>query len=136
MEIAIPSLSMDGFVTEIRKQTDLMIAHYFASDFSQSNNFYGKITSLAYQVQLYGNDPTRLKAEMEEKLTRYLERYMESAIVEVKINAGTSGSLNRYNIDFDATVVKNGLRYSVGHMIEVQNGRVKSIMNKLQNGEF
>jgi len=132
MESAVPSLSSDGFITEIRKKADMVMAHYFASDYSQSNAFLGEVTSLAYQVQQYGSDTNRLKEEIETKLTRYLERYFDAASVTVTITDGTSA--NRYNIDFDAMVVKDNLRYSVGRLVEVQNGRLANIINRLQNG--
>lgn len=135
MEIAVPSLSLEGFITDIRKTCDLLLAHYFASDFSQSNCFMGEISSLSYQVQQYGSDPDRLKSDIEVKLTRYLERHFDSAFVSVTINAGTSGTPNRYNIDVDATVVKGEQRYSVGHLLETLNGKMVSIIQKFQKGD-
>lgn len=135
MEIAVPSLSTEGFVTDIRKMCDLLLAHYFASDFSQSNCFMGEISSLAYQVQQLGSEPERLKTDIETKLTQYLEAHFDAAIVNVKITPGTSGTPNRYNIDCDATVIKGDQRYSVGHLLETLNGKMISVIQKFQTGD-
>lgn len=134
MEIAIPSLSAEGFITDIRKMGDMVMAHYFASDFSQSNAFYGQITSLAYHVQQYGHQPERLRDEIETRVTQYLERYFDGATVTVTITDHEQGSPNRYNINFDAVVIKGDQRYSLGRLIEVQNGKVKNIINLFQTG--
>lgn len=134
MQPTVPSLSSEGFITDIRKLADTIIAHYFASDYSQSNVFYGEITSLAYQVQLYGNDPDRLKEEIQSRCTRYLERYFDAAIVNVSINENPGGTKFGYEIVFDATVVKDNVKYNLGRLIEVQNGKMVNIIKKFQEG--
>lgn len=133
MEPAVPSLSTDGWVTDIRKKADLVIAHYLASDYSQSNVFLTRITSLAYQVQTYGHDPEQLQPLIQSSLQAYLERYFESATVKVTIESSEQGTA-RYDIRFDGVVTQGGLRYSVGKLIEVQNNKVKRIMDLFATG--
>ncbi len=131
---AVPSLSTDGWVTDIRKKADLVLAHYFASDYSQSNVFLSKITSLAYQVQQAGSNTFELKRLIESDLQQYLGRYFDNVQVDIRIEDEDSSGTNRYNIVFDATVAENGIRYSVGRLIEVQNSKIKRIVKLLQTG--
>lgn len=131
---AVPSLSTDGWVTDIRKKADLVMAHYFASDYSQSNVFLSKITSLAYQVQREGHNTFELKRLIESDLQQYLGRYFDNVQIDVRIEDEDASGTNRYNIVFDATVAEHGIRYSLGRLIEVQNSKIKRIVKLLQTG--
>lgn len=135
MEPAVPSLSTDGWVTDIRKKADLLLAHYFASDYSQSNVFLSRITSLSYQVQTFGHDPTQLRTLIQNGLETYLSRYFDSVEVNVTIEKGARGDTARYDIRFDGVVVQDGLRYSIGRLIEIQNNKVKRVMTFFETGK-
>lgn len=132
MEIAVPTLSGDGFATDIRKQADALMAYYLASDYSQSNVFLGNIMSLAYQVQEHGHDTFALKQEIERSSEEYLGRHFDTARVTVDIEDIDDRA--QYNIIYNAVVTKAGLSYSLGKLIEIQNNKVVKIINIMQNG--
>lgn len=132
MEIAVPTLSVDGFATDIRKQADALVAYYFASDHSQSNVFMGRVISIAYHIQQHGHDTFTLKQEMERDLQAYLERHFDSATVTITIEETADSS--QYNINFDAMVTKGNTRYSVGRLVEIQNQRVVNIIDIMRTG--
>lgn len=129
---AVPTLSGDGFATDIRVKADALIAYYFASDFSQSNVFRENVISLAYQVQQLGNNPTELKRAIEMSTEEYLGSHFDTASVQVSIPDTTDAA--QYEIVFDAVVTQDDLKYSVGKLVEVQNNRVVRIIDKLNKG--
>lgn len=49
----IPSLTVDGFITNKRTQISKIMEYFLASDKSQSNTFYGKVYSLKGILQEY-----------------------------------------------------------------------------------
>lgn len=132
MDKAVPTLSSDGFATDIRVKADALIAYYFASDFSQSNLFRENIVSLAYQVQQFGSSPNELKRVITASMEGYLGRHFDSASVSVQINESDASA--QYEIVFDAVVTQDDLKYSVGKLVEIQNNRVVRIIDKLQKG--
>ncbi len=132
MEIAVPTLTSDGFATDIRKMADSLIAYYFESDHSQSNEYQGQVISIAKHIQLFGMDPPSLKARMQSDLEAYLSKHFDSARVTITI-ANTQDSAF-YDIQFDGVVVKGDASYSVGKLIQVQNNRVTRIIELANTG--
>ena len=53
MKKAIPKLSLEGFVTDKNLQMSQLYELFLASEYSQSNEFNGYITSLKYLIAQY-----------------------------------------------------------------------------------
>ncbi len=135
MQIAIPSLSAEGLVTDIRKKADLAMAHFFASDYSQTNVFYSDVTSLSYIVQRYGSDSLELKQQMTLQLEEYLGRNFTTVQVEVDVDEILPQNATKFNIKLDVVVTEGGFSYSLGKLVEIQNGKTIQIIDRLQNGD-
>lgn len=133
-DVVVPVLSSEGWITDIRKKADQVMAYFFASDYSQSNLFYTNIASLAWLVQQYGNDTTALQSAVESTLQQYLERYFTGVRLTVTIEDTTETGGGRYNIILDATVVEGEYRYSLGKLIETQNNKVVKIIDYFNKG--
>ena len=46
----LPTLTVDGFVNSVPQTCDYLLAYFFLSQYSQSNLYYGKVSSLAYII--------------------------------------------------------------------------------------
>jgi hypothetical protein len=80
--VAMPTLGPDEWVLSSLRQADYLMAYFLAADFSQSYFFQGKISSFAYLVATYNNQPQQLISEVTSVLTNYFSRYFNGVIVE------------------------------------------------------
>lgn len=78
----VPSLSSDGWVTDIVAKSDYLLAHFFASEITQTHFFPNNVHSLTNLVQLYNDDPIELGSKVRDSLDRYLRAYFTG--VEVR----------------------------------------------------
>lgn len=133
MTIPVPTLSSSGWVTEISEKADRLMSYFFVSEASQSLVYAGRISSLPEIIQLHGHDELQLEAAMRDVLRTYLERYFTAVDITVKATIPGSSDDNRIQISTQITVYENSLNYEVGHLIEVLNSTIQSIV-KANNG--
>jgi hypothetical protein len=62
---------------------DSMFAHFFATDYSQTEIYPGNISSFAWIIQNNLNDISSLISAVRTTLTSYFTRYFQSVTVEV-----------------------------------------------------
>lgn len=81
---AIPVLGPEGFLTDPHEKLKVALAHAYASDFSQSEAFAGKVASVSHVVAEFMEDSLHLGHELERMLTAYLTTlYPTNVEVEV-----------------------------------------------------
>lgn len=126
---SVPTLSIAGFVKGAQEKMDRLLSYYFVSEHSQTNMFLGRIASLPYQIQQFGNDPSLLKQAMEDSLQGFLGRYFDSVTVNIDTDTPRPEDPNRTAVRVDIQVTEDGVAYSAGNMIELVNGKLASIIN-------
>lgn len=114
----IPSLSSLGWVTDPVKKFDLAIADFLASNYSQSEVFYGKIASLPYVIQNAGSDLMVLKRLASETLNRHLSGLFEQVTVNCETETVQIGESNRTKLIFKVAVIDGGKGISFDRVIE------------------
>lgn len=129
----VPSLTATGWLTENKERADHLLAYYITSEYSQTQHYPGKITSLPYHVQQFGSNPTRLRDRVESDLAQYFSRYFDSVDIRVNTTLPNEDDPERINLQIDVIVVDQGKRYSLGRLISIQNSKVSEIIN-LNNG--
>ena len=129
---ALPTLSVKGWVDGLAEKTDMLIAHYFASDSSQSQLYpTGEIANL--QVLLYNNTNNipRLQQDLRDSLERYLQRYFDGASVDVSNDFKTKGS-GAVTMYIYAEVSQGNVNYVVANLLSVVDGKFEKI-TKINN---
>ncbi len=126
MTIVVPTLSIEGFVSDIAGMTDRLMSYFFTSKYSQSTEYYGNITSLPYIVQKYGNDITALPIQTEKRLTDYLSRHFEQVTVDARCERINENS-NTINLIIRVRITHNGKAYDLANEIMVTNAIVQDI---------
>jgi len=135
MTIAVPTLTTDGFVQNIGPLADRLLSYFLVSEYSQSNIYYGKISSLAYLVYKYGSDPQQMNIEIQRTLQTYLDRHFDSVTIRVTIEDDPENpDSGQYGLRLDIQVSKDGERYSLGKEVSVINSKLVSLMDTLNNG--
>lgn len=127
---AFPTFSIGGWVQDPYSKADLIMASFFATNYSQSREWFGKLYSLPYILQSSSNDPATLQSAISNALTELFNAYFESCAVEVSVVDGTlddTGSESRLNIIVRVTFVQNGMRMSLGKALSSVNGALSSV---------
>jgi len=83
-EVGIPSLTTDGTLINKTEQMKKLFQYFLASDYSQSNVFYGKIASLKAILAMY-SEPADIKRNIELVLTKQYQNYYDIVAVNVTI---------------------------------------------------
>lgn len=129
--IPVPTLSAKGLVYGIVEKTDILMAHFFASDANQDFLYKDKIANLAILLQQAGNDIPKLKENLRISLQQYLGRYFEVVVVNVDDDIATNPS-NRIELKISALVTQSGERYDLSTLLSLVNGKFEKI-TKLNN---
>lgn len=125
----LPTVSTSGWVDDIAEKADRLLAYYFVSDFSQSNLHRGLVVSLPQQIQELGHDPDALQRGMQSSLEGYIGQYFESAQVSVDATIPNPADPSRIQVTVGIIVTENGVRHSVGKLIQATNGKIADIIN-------
>ena len=84
MNSVLPSLSDEGFITNKEVIIAKLFKYFLASNYSQSNTFYGDISSLNYIIAT--NTPNdKMRADLETTLIKLYGRYFDSVDFNVNI---------------------------------------------------
>ena len=125
----IPTLSSEGWNTSPLAQMSKLWEYYQSSDYSQSNVFKGKITSLKYTLQ-QDIEPTVLKTNVEKDIIDLYSAYFEEVLplIEV-INMG--GDTVRLVVQI--TAKRDNEQYTLSRAIQGTGAGVIEYETKLSN---
>lgn len=136
MAVRVATLGPEGLLNDIDRCIDYAMCCFFYSKHSQTVLYRGKITSLTKLIQMYNNDPSAIRIEIESKLGAYLRRYFDSASVTVKLEE--NGDDPGIKLQIDAIISTNENvnvnATSVGYSLYTRDSKLKSLLN-LSNGE-
>lgn len=95
----IPSLTVEGFITNKRTQISKIVEYFLASDKSQSNTFYGKVYSLKGILQEYSS-PSDIASAIKSQLTEMCLHHFDSVEVLTDVSEDMTHK-GVYNIKVD-----------------------------------
>lgn len=98
--LTIPTLTIENHVTEPAEQMSRLFLYFLAADSSQSNTFYGSISSLKYILKMYtaASDVTR---EIGSVLTKLYDKFFDTVTVDVAYSE--VGATINYNVNIKTT---------------------------------
>tara|TARA_A200000159_G_scaffold164811_1_gene196461 strand:+ start:758 stop:1159 length:402 start_codon:yes stop_codon:yes gene_type:complete len=128
----LPTLTVDGFVHSVPQTCDYLLAYFFLSQYSQSNLYYGKISSLAYIIQENGHDEQTMLLRIQSTLTTLFNRYFDSVEVSANITRDEDNEA-QYEIVTELIVRRGDISYNVGRQVSLINSVVQNIA-ELNNG--
>lgn len=95
---SIPSLSVDGFITNKNAIMVKLFEYFLTSDYSQSTTFRGDIASLKYLIATYETN-IELKNTIITTLTRLYGAYFKTPLINVDFIESEDTSIIKYVID-------------------------------------
>lgn len=132
MKKSVPNLSIRGFVSDIVGRVDLLLSYFLVANYSQTELYYSKITSLPYLVKQYGNDPRQLTSEVQSALTTYFTRYFEGILVDCNyIFIDANAATGPYRITIQITALDDlGVRVNIASELTVIDGKFQEIARR------
>lgn len=118
---SIPTLTVDGWTSNKNAQMGKLFEYFLASNYSQSNTFYGNISSLKW---IFANfeENYDISEEIRKALLRLYENYYDTTVVDVTIDTESSESSNDYSINIICEY--EGSRYILAKDIVESNGSI------------
>lgn len=129
----VPSLTAGGWVTDPGAKLDLAFADFLASNYSQSEVFEGKISSLPYVIQQTAGKVDALRREAADSLQRHLQKLFEKVSVSTDVRDINTGDGTYTTLIYKITIVDDGKAVVFNRQIEdIRSSSLKLIV--LNNG--
>lgn len=136
MSAYVPTLSRAGWCKNPEEKIDFLLSDFFTSNISQSYLFANNVASLTYLIQRYqGNVPSLLEA-MRTTLLAYFNDYFDNTVVDVTSDMNSAeNQTGNVTITLYISVEQDGQAYSVGKVVQISDGKFKSIIQLNNTGE-
>lgn len=132
--VLLPTLSEDGWVESTSKVADMLMSHFFISNFSQSYIHAGRVSSFPYILAVNHGNIEMICSETRSVLSAYFGRYFDNVGVEVKeVDNPDEPSKAALSMLIQFTD-KEGKNFSVGQILEVIDSKFRKIAD-INNGE-
>ena len=124
-----PSFTTAGWISDPYAKADYIMASFFATEYSQTREWQGRLHSLPYIIQSASNDPSQLRNLTTNSLKELFDSYYDSSSVEVSVvdESADGGSEVRLNIIIRVVFVQNGIKMSLGRALNSVNGKLSSV---------
>lgn len=128
----VPTLSESGWATSNRDKINYAMSYFYESQYSQSQFYYGNISSMSYLLFQYGTDPSKMANEVETTLTAFLNRYVSNVSVECSANEtdNIAASINIYVAFND----EEGNPVTLSNLLLIENSKIVKVINANNTG--
>ena len=134
MTIAVPTLSVAGWVTDASSKADALFSHFYCSDKAQTFLYGNNVSNLQWLIEEYGGDLVAVTTNLRVTLLTYLSRYYESVNVEVTNDDNPLIPKSSIGLTVYCKVVDNGIEYSFGKLLQITNSKIANVINLNTNG--
>lgn len=120
----IPTMGINGFISDIDELLNKIYFYYLTSDYTQSVTFFGKIKSLSYALKRADYKPEKSTEIVQEDLLHILHRYFpnlnpDSVVTTYKESLSGANKVI-YIIGIDIELVDgNGKKHQLSKSIEL-----------------
>ena len=134
--VALPSLGEDGWIFSGMRQADALMAHFLASDYSQSYIHAGTVSSFGWLIARYNSTPQQLVVETPKLLTTLFQRYFNNVVAEAWDSTDpTSPSkfiLSIY-VQFQDAKGKTG---NISQLVQINGSKFEILRRIINDGEI
>lgn len=124
----VPSLTLDGFITNKNIIVAKLWSYYLTSDHSQSTTFRGLVQSLKYDL-LSSDIDHMLSKNIEKSLEELYGNYFDKAKADVIVKTDKGTNTQYASISLTLTDIddkNNSKKYYLSKEIESTNGEIKN----------
>lgn len=128
MVTPVPTLSTQGWVTELSSKIDFLLSHYISTDSAQSNVYKDNVSSLQALVEKYSGDPLSTADAIARSVQTYLGRYYENVIADARFDLeDPNSSQTTVKITLALNFTEGGVNYTANRLLTYFNGKFKEI---------
>lgn len=124
----VPCLGTLGWVSDLNNKLDILLGHFFVSDYNQTYLYRGSVTSLPRILEKNGYKAKGCQVDLRDELKIYLKRYFASVEVEVDIADEDSNLTINETLVVHISVMDNGYTKVSGWDINAANGKFQQIL--------
>jgi len=122
------NLGGKGWLTGTIETLDQCMADFLTAKYSKSELYAGSISSMAYLVGEYGQDPEAFSTQLDSVLTSYLSRWFTTVSVSTAVTYPNNVEAARYNINLSIQVQRDGIVYDLSKVLELSNGKLQDLI--------
>ena len=129
-----PALDTDGWIRTPEHVVDHLLSDFFLSDYSQTENFTGRVASYAWLVHEYQADTGRLSQEVAQALTSYFMDYFYDVDATVTW-ANEDNTINRQKLIISMQITDGaGTIHELVRIANQDGFKVTSIIAVMNDG--
>lgn len=133
-KVVIPSLSEDHWASGSIKVADILLSHFFLSDYSQTYLYPGMVSSLPWILQETQNDMARTLTLAQSTLSNYFNKHFNNVVVEVsEVENKTNPSKAQISLYIQFTD-NDKKEYVIGKLLEIADTKITKIINQNNYG--
>jgi hypothetical protein len=128
MVTPVPTMSTQGWVTELSAKIDTLLSHYVSTDAEQSNVYKNSVSSLQSLVEQHTGDPQATATAISRSVQTYLGRYYQNVIAEARFDLiDPTESQTTVKITLSLNFTEGGITYTANRLLTYYNGKFKEI---------
>lgn len=133
-KVLVPSLSEDSWASGSIKVADILLSHFFLSDYSQTYLYPGMVSSLPWILQETQKDMPRTLSLTQSTLSNYFNKHFNNVVVEVsEVENKTNPSKAQISLYIRFTDSENK-DYVMGKLLEIADTKITKIINQNNYG--
>lgn len=135
--VALPTLSSNGWVKSPAEKADFLLSHFYESDKFQTYLYGDNVSNVQWLVEQHGHDVVAICSQLKRVLELYLGRYFDTASVQVTSNDNPTYNPSPHQasditLRVVASVTQDGKEYTFARLIETADAKFKRV-TKLNN---
>lgn len=130
----LPTLSPEGWVQSTAELADYLIAHFFASEYSQSHLYQGNVSSFQWIIQETQGNMTKTQSLLKDTLSIYYGRYFDNVVVETSYTQSPPDSVKVVLNLYLSFTDKTGKDFVLGRTLELLNSKISKIITANNTG--
>ncbi len=128
MTIPVPTLSTQGWVTDLSSKIDFLLAHFVSTDQEQSNIYKTYVANLQSIIEEHQGDPLSTADKIARTIQGYLGRYYENVVAEARFSLNNEAeSQTTVKITLSLNFTEEGVQYTANRLLTYYNGKFKEI---------
>lgn len=128
----VPVLGKEGWVKDGKKKLDILMAHLYASDASQSHFFFGEVASMVKVVKENQGRLQLARESVQAMLENYFSKYYNTVGVNVYINE--SNDTLRGELVLSAELIdEDGIAYQLHEVMTNKGSLTRKFLNYQEN---
>ena len=134
MTTPVPTLSTQGWVTDLSSKIDFLLAHFVSTDQEQLNIYKAHVSNLQSIIEQHQGDPLSTADKIARTIQSYLGRYYENVVAEARFSlVNEAESLTTVKITLSLNFTEDGVQYTANRLLTYYNGKFKEI-SEANNG--